>query len=122
MRWPLLFAFLLAGLMRGQETPSAGMREKLRARIVETLPPAATTPAEEGKPEPASEVLVLEPLVVTESRGVRELAKALADARQRQEAGRFTATKGGRIYRSERVELGAWWEPASGWVFLKFKW
>jgi hypothetical protein len=67
-------------------------------------------------------VLVLEPFVVTESRGVRELEKVLADDRQRQEAGRFTATKGGTIYRSERVELGSWWSPLTGWQLLKFKW
>ena len=97
------------------------MREKLRVRLGETLPPAALTAAEET-PDSGPEVLVLEPIVVTESRGVRELEKTLADDRQRQEAQRFTPLKGGTVYRSERVELGAWWEPGSGWTFLKLKW
>lgn len=121
MRWLLFFAVLLAGFAPGAETSSPAMREKLRARIAETLPPAAPTAAEETL-GPDTEVLVLEPVVVTESRGVRELEKALADDRARQEAERFTAAKGGTIYRGERVEVGAWWVPGSGWTFLKLKW
>ena len=121
MRWLLLSAVLLAGFARGAETSSPAMREKLRTRIVETLQPASTTTAGETR-EPDAEVLVLKPVVVTESRGVRELAKALADDRQRQEAQRFTPLNGGTIYRSERVEVGGWYSPASGWRFLKLKW
>ncbi len=123
MRWLLLFAVGLAGLMCGQETSSAGMREKVRVRIVDSLP-ASPLPAKsaETTPPPEEAVLVLEPIVVTESRGVRELAKALADDRQRQEARRFTATQGGTIHRSERVEVGSWWSPDTGWQILKFKW
>ena len=121
MRWLPLSAVLFAGFAHGAETSSPAMREKLRVRLVETLPPAALTAAEEA-PDRDGEVLVLEPIVVIESRGVRELEKTLAEERQRQEAERFTATKGGTIYRGERVEVGGWYSPASGWRFLKFKW
>lgn len=120
MRWLLLSAVLFSGFAHGAETSSPAMREKLRARIVETMPAPAQTA--ETAPEPDAEVLVLEPVVVTESRGVRELEKALADDRQRQEAQRFTPLKGGTIYRGERVEIGGWYSPVSGWHFLKFKW
>lgn len=122
MRWLPFTAVLLAGFAHGAETSSPAMREKLRARIAETVAPLATDRPTEARSEPEGGVLVLEPIVITESRGVRELAKALAEDKARQEAERFTASKGGKIYQSERVELGAWWEPASGWVFLKFKW
>lgn len=121
MRWLLLSAVLLAGFVHGAETSSPVMREKLRVRLVETLPPAAPTGPEETL-APGTEVLVLEPIVVTESRGVRELEKVLADEKQRKEAERFAPLKGGTIYRSERVELGGWYSPVSGWQFLKFKW
>ncbi len=121
MRWLLLFAVLLAGSMHGTETSSPAMREKLRARITETVAPLATDRSAEEKPEAEEQVLVLEPVVVTESRGVRELEKALADDRQRQETQRFTPLKGGTIYRSERLEIGSWFS-SSGWVFLKLKW
>ena len=122
MRWLLLSAVLLAGSMHGTETSSPAMREKLRARIAETVSMPAPAKAAETAPEPDASVLVLEPVVVTESRGVQELAKALADDKERQEAERFTATKGGTIYRGERVEVGSWYSPATGWQFLKFKW
>jgi hypothetical protein len=122
MRWLLLSAVLLAGFAHGAETSSPAMQEKLRARIVETLPPAVPTAATETAPEPDASVLVLEPVIVTESRGVRELEKALAEDKTRQEAERFTPLKGGTIYRSERVELGGWFSPGKGWEFLKFKW
>ena len=122
MRWLLLSAVLLAGSMHGTETSSPTMREKLRARLTETVAPLALTQSTEQNPEAEEPVLVLEPVVVTESRGVRELAKALADDRQRQEAQRFTPLNGGTIYRSERVEVGGWYSPASGWQFLKLKW
>lgn len=122
MRWQLLFAVLLAGSAAGAETSSPAMREKLRARITEGVAPLAAIRSAEEKPEAEGEVLVLEPIVVTESRGVRELEKALADDKQRQAAERFTPGKGGTIYRSERVELGGWWSPATGWQFLKLKW
>ena len=122
MRWLLLSAVLFAGFVHGAETSSPAMQEKLRVRIVETVPPADPTAAAETTPEPDAGVLVLEPIVVTESRGVRELEKTLAEERQRQEAQRFTPLKGGTIYRGERVEVGGWYSPASGWRFLKFKW
>ncbi|MDQ5977332.1 MAG: hypothetical protein QG602_304 [Verrucomicrobiota bacterium] len=122
MRWLLLSAVLFAGPVRGAETSSPAMREKLRARIAGTVAPLPATGAAGEKSEAEEQVLVLEPIVVTESRGVRELAKALADAKERLAAERFTATKGGTIYRSERVEVGSWYSPATGWRFLKFKW
>lgn len=121
MRWLLLFAVLLAVPMRGQETSSPGVREKLRARILETLPASPTrTVATEAESE--GPVLVLEPIVVTESRGAKALEKAIAEDKQRQETERFTPTKGGKIYSSERLDAGIWWEPGKGWVLLRLKW
>lgn len=125
MRWlPLSAALLLAPAWAEEAaSPSPSVREKLRARILETLPPAPVTRAEEEKREPDSEpVLVLEPIVVTESRGARELAKALTEEKQRQETEAFSLLKGGKIYRSERLDVGAWWSPTTGWTFLRLKW
>jgi hypothetical protein len=121
MRALLLLAVLMAGPLRSEEPPAPSVREKLRARIIETLPPP-TRGALEDKPEQDSAVLVLEPIVVTESRGARELAKALAEEKQRQEAEAFSPLKGGNIYSSERLDVGAWWSPTKGWTFLRFKW
>jgi hypothetical protein len=108
MRWLLLLAASLAALMR--------------ARIVETLPPSPGARPAADQPVSEEPVLVLEPIVVTESRGVKKLEKAIADDRERREAERFTPLKGGKIYSSERLDMGGWWDPATGWSFLKIKW
>jgi hypothetical protein len=125
MRWLLLSAVLLVVPARAEEgaSPAPAVREKLRARILETLPPAPAASSAEPRPEPAGEpVLELEPMVVTESRGVRELSKALAADKQRQAAESFSPVRGGKIYGSERLDLGGWWSPATGWHFLRLKW
>jgi hypothetical protein len=122
MKWLLLLALLVAGPLRSEPAPAPSVREKLRARIVETLPPPPSGWPAEAKPASDEPVLVLEPMVVTESKGVRELAKVLADDQQRQEAERFSVVKGGKIYSSERLDVGGWWSPTGGWTFLKIKW
>lgn len=122
MRWLLLPVVLVAGSLRGEEAPAPSVREKLRARILETLPSAPPARPTEIKVEAESPVLVLEPMVVTESKGVRELAKVLAEDKERQEAERFSVVQGGRIYSGERLDVGFWWSPASGWQLLKIKW
>jgi hypothetical protein len=121
MKWLLIFAMLMAIPAWAEEAPP-GVREKLRARIVETLPPPPPAGPTDDKPEQSTPVLVLEPMVVSESRGVRELEKVLADDKQRQEVERFHLAKGGKIYSSERLDLGGWWSPVTGWQFLKIKW
>ncbi len=121
MRALLLLAVLTAGPLRSEEPPAPSVREKLRARIVETLPPPSSGTLED-KPEQDGAVLVLEPMVVTESKGVRELEKALVEDRQRQKAEAFSLLKGGTLYRSERLELGIWGRPGSGWELLRLKW
>ncbi len=96
------------------------MREKVRARLIETMPRPPAGPA--GKPRAEGAELTLEPMVVSEPRGVRELAKLLASEKQRLAAERFTPVKGGTIYQTDRLELGSWWSPDKGWQFLKIKW
>lgn len=122
MRWLLLSAALLLAPAWAEEvvSPAPSVREKLRVRILETLPPSSPG-TQEDKPEQDGGVLVLEPIVVTESRGARELAKALVEEKQRQEAERFSVLRGGKIYSSERLDVGIWWAPG-GWQLVKIKW
>lgn len=123
MKWLLLIAALIAASGRGEEAPPPSMREKLRARIVESLPPRPPAKPAGDQPEQVNPVLVLEPMMISESRGARELGQQLAAEKQRQEAEAFSVLKGGRIYHSERLDLGVWWNPKSNvWEFLKLKW
>jgi len=122
MKTLLLLAVVVTGVVRGDEPTSASLRVKLRTRIRETLPVAAapTTPTDQS--DEGAPTLVLEPLVIAEAKGVRELEKLLASEKERRAAEAFSLTKGGTIYRGERLELGSWWSPATGLEFLKIKW
>jgi hypothetical protein len=121
MKRLLLLAVVIVVPLAGEEGVSPSLREKMRARILETLPaPPASTVAEREESEVP--VLVLEPVVVTESRGVKKLEKAIAEDRKRQAAEAFSPLKGGKIYSSDRLDIGGWWEPGKGWTFLKLKW
>ena len=122
MRLSLFFALLLFGIARGNEPAALTMREKLRARIVETLPPPKTTVKADEKAKSESRVLELAPMVISEKKGARELEKVLASEKQRLEAERFSLVKGGTIYKGERLELGSWWSPETGWKLVKIKW
>lgn len=55
-------------------------------------------------------------------KGQRKLVKLLASEKQRKKDESFSASKGGTIYRTERLEVGSWWSPQTGWQFIKIKW
>ncbi len=122
MRRLLLFALLLVGLARGDEPAVPTMREKLRMRILETLPPPRPAGPAKEDAESESPALHLEPMVVSEGKGVQELRKVLASEKQRLAAERFAPVKGGTIYKNERLELGSWWTPATGLQLMRIKW
>ncbi len=90
-------------------------------RLVETLPRPKPESADD-KAKAESPAIELEPMVISETRGVRDLEKLLASEKLRLEAERFTPVKGGTIYKSDRLEVGSWWSPVSGWQFVKIKW
>ncbi len=118
----LLLAALLAGPLWADEAPPApSVREKLRDRIKATLAPAPAKP-EDGKKTEAEDVFVLEPIMVTESKGVRELGKLLASEERRKAEEAFAPAKGGTLYKNDRIELGVWWNPGAGWELLRIKW
>ncbi|HEX2861795.1 MAG TPA: hypothetical protein VHN79_09145 [Lacunisphaera sp.] len=122
MKWLLLVAVWSVSPLQGEEAPATlSVREKVKARIVESMPPApAESPASD--PAPDDSLFVLEPMVVSESRAVRELERTLVSEQERRKAEAFSTLKGGTIFRNERMEVGGWWTPSSGWQFLKLKW
>lgn len=109
MKWLWLLAALLAGPLRAEEAaPVPGVREKLRAKIVEALPPAPAAGPAEGQPEPDGEpVLELEPMIITRARETDLLAEArrAAEARKARE---FSLLKGGTLLSFRRGDLGFW--------------
>ena len=121
MRWLTLIAVTSLAALGVENGPDPSVRERMRARILETLP-ARSPPASESRESEQDRVLVLEPMVVTESRISRALEKQLAREQELRKAESFGPSKGGTILRGERVELGGWWKPDSGWQFLRIKW
>ncbi len=125
----LLLISVLAVAVRGEEPGSGTMRQKLRAKIMESVtPPTSAKPSGDKKEDedvvPA--VVVMKPMVVAESKRARDLEAAIARESQKRADEQFSATKGGTIYRkhigNRRIELGGWFDAAEGWKFLKISW
>src|SRR5688572_10085343 len=117
MRWLLLIVALAPDAVRADERPASSVREKLRGKLAESFP-LAVKPSAGDQVEPNHELLVLEPIVISESRGVIELERLVAKESQREKAAKFSFVTGGRLYRSEWLELGTWWDPRTGWTFF----
>jgi hypothetical protein len=108
MRRLLLFAVLMAGSLRSEAPPVPGVREKLRARILETLPPAPVIqPREEGSERDGEPVLELEPMIITSALDSDLLAEARRAAATRQ-AEEFSVLRGGRLLSFRKGEIGFW--------------
>lgn len=126
IRTILCVAVLAHVVLRAEEPRPDGMRAKLRAKILEAAP--APLPAEAATEKPGNDVsiVVMKPVVVSESPHRGDLHAAIVRERQKKEDEQFTPTKGGTIYRKEigkaRLELGGWWADGVGWKFMKISW
>ena len=119
----LLFITALAvASVRGEEASGTNMRQKLQAKIMDSLPPLPPPkPAPERKDnDEAVPVVVMQPLVVYESRVVREVTAVLEREKQNRQDERFSPLDGGKIARIGPVQVGGWWDANEGWTFLRF--
>jgi hypothetical protein len=132
VRKMFLVALLVPIAVSGADESTTTVREKLRAKLMESLPPfqPAKPPDEakrsevppiftnlpEAKKQSDSSVIVMAPVEVSESKRDRNLETAI-DRQSLKEP--FSTTKGGTIYNSGRVKVGGWWEAKEGWSFLK---
>jgi hypothetical protein len=66
-------------------------------------------------------VIMMKPVIVSESRLVREVTAALDREKQNRQEERFSPLKGGKIADLGPMQLGGWWTPGEGWTFLRFK-
>lgn len=124
MRISLLF-LALAVLVRGEEPDPPSAREKLRAKILASLPPPAARPlvSQPVNPAAATPPVMMQPVIVADSnRALDRAAAAIARKEQQEKAEKFTPIKGGTLYTKEaggyRVTVGSWWNPGQGWSFL----
>jgi hypothetical protein len=91
-----------------EAAPTSGVRDKLRAKIVETLPAApAVGPVEEKSALDGEPVLELEPMIITRAREADLLAEARRAA-EAKKAKEFSLLKGGTLFSTERMDIGFW--------------
>jgi hypothetical protein len=140
----LFLATFVAVTARGEEPARDAVRDQLRAKLTTSLPaPPSAIPVSDkkpselppifSKPPPAREIqspkpgekkaddsalVVMAPVVVTESKRDLGLEKAIAGQEQKEP---FSLVKGGTLYDNGRVQIGAW-GTASGWTLLKIVW
>lgn len=121
MRTLLLITALAAVTVRGEEASVPTIRQKLHAKIMESAPPPAPPkpPADQKDDEAAVPPVVMKPLVVSESKLVREVTAALDPKKQNRQEERFSPLAGGKIANLGPMQLGGWWTPGEGWTFLR---
>ncbi len=122
MKLLLLSVAILSLSLRADEPRPQTMREKLRAKIIESLPPPQPAMPPEEKKESESAVVVMKPMVVSESNRARQAELMIAHEKQKKEDQRFSTTKGGTLFSNDRIEVGGWWQEDQGWSFLNLKW
>ena len=121
MRTLLLITALAAGTVQGEEASGPTMRQKLHAKIMESAPPSAPPKPSadlknDGEAVPA---VAMKPMVVSESKVVREVTAALEREKQNRQEERFSPMDGGKIVSIGRLQVGGWWDPSEGWTFLR---
>lgn len=125
MRIHLLLCALAVVSVNGEEAtvPVPTMREKLRAKILESAPPPAPRKPEADVADDAAAPppVVMQPLVVAESRIVREVTAELARKEEEKREERFTPLKGGKITSIGPMQVGSWWSVDEGWTFFRLR-
>lgn len=108
--------------LRSTEAPAPSLREKLRARIVESIPPPPPPkPPEEPRDseDTAPPPVTMNPVIVSDSRLIREVTSAIQREEQERRDEKFSGLQGGTIAKVGPMELGGWWSPSGGWTFLR---
>ena len=118
MRLLLVIAFA-AVTVQGEGESGPTMRQKLHAKIMESVPPPAPPKSSADQKDEAPPPIVMKPVVVSEAKLVREITAALEREKQNQQEERFSPLEGGKIANLGPMKLGGWWTPDEGWTFLR---
>lgn len=123
MRTLLALSFLVSAALRAAEDATeVSIREKLRARLRESIPPPAPSPPKPPSPSPdeaETPPILLKPVVATESKLIERVTAALDQAEQDRREQQFSAFNGGTIGTIGPMKVGSWWAPGEGWSFLR---
>jgi hypothetical protein len=121
MRTLLLITMVTVVTVQGEEASAPTMRQKVHAKIMESAPPPVPPrpSADENDGEKPAPPVVMKPVIVSESKLVREVTAALDREKQNRQEERFTPLQGGKIANIGPMQLGGWWSVDEGWTFLR---
>ena len=110
----------MSAALRGAEAPEPTLREKLRAKILESVPPPSPPkPPTDPKPAVPAPPVVMERVVVSESKLIQAVTAAIDRQEQDRREEKFTPLDGGKIFSIGGVQIGGWWSLDEGWTFLR---
>ncbi|WP_414660456.1 hypothetical protein [Horticoccus sp. 23ND18S-11] len=119
MRMLLLISMLASVVSRGADENALTVRQKLQARIKESLPPSPLPQPSTEPKESVAPAVLMKPVVVSDSKLLRAVTETLERAEQDRQEERFTPVNGGKISSVGPLQLGSWWSPGEGWTFLR---
>lgn len=121
MRTLLLISVLTTSVaVHGAEGRSPTVREKLHAKIMESVPPPPPLKPSTDQKQAVELPVMMKPVIVSDSKLIRAVAAAIEREEQDRREEQFSALNGGKIYSIGRLQIGGWWLPGEGWTFLRF--
>jgi hypothetical protein len=122
VRTLLIISALTTVLVHGGETTAPTMRQKLQARIMESVPPAPP-PSPSPDPKPGEETVappvMMQPVIVSDSKLIRAVTAAIDREEQDRREEQFSPLAGGKIGTLAGMQVGGWWSAGEGWTFLR---
>ena len=119
MRAILLISVLTSVAVSGSEASAPSVREKLHAKIMESVPPPAPPKPSTEQKEAVESPVTMKPVIVSDSKLMRAVAAAIEREEKDRREEQFSALNGGKIYSIGRVQIGGWWSAGEGWTFLR---
>lgn len=119
MRTLLLISVLASVAARGAEAGVPTLRQKLHAKILESVPPPPPPMPVTEQKEAAGPPVTMKSVIVSESKVIRDAVAAVERKDQERREQQFTPLNGGTLYNIGGMQLGGWWAPGEGWTFLR---
>jgi hypothetical protein len=114
----LILAFASVAL-RGAEESGSSVRQKLHAKIMDSLPPPTPEKPSTDLKEAGDSPVEMKPVIVSDSKLIRAVTAAIDRAEQDRRDEQFSTFDGGKIFSIGGLQVGGWWSPGEGWTFLR---
>lgn len=113
----LLTPFAVAGT---EEAAEPTLRQKLHAKIMESVPPPPPPKPSTDQAAPASAPpVILKAVIVSDSKLIQAVTESIDREAQNRRDQQFKPLDGGTLYSFGLVQIGSWYAPGEGWTFLR---